>query len=178
MSFPLLHRWFGRADKAPAPASVAPPAPTEAQAQFLKGLQFATGAGVAQDFAQAAQWYTQAAAQNHSLAQLNLAGLYRQGQGVARDEAKALLWLTKAARLGNALAQYRLGIQYHLLARKVSAPAAAEDRIEGLKWTQLSATQGCREAEGASEFMALGMTRQEVAEGRRRVAAFVAGSPA
>jgi len=40
---------------------------------------------------------------------------------------------------------------------------------------RLSAAQGCRGAESACEFVALGMTREEVSEGGRRAAAFVAG---
>jgi TPR repeat protein len=129
---------------------------------------------VAQDYKQAAQWYAQAAEQNHSLAQLSLATLYGQGRGVARDQAKSLMWLAKAANLGNAAAQYRLGVQQHLLCREDSSGTAAEGRIEALKWVRLSAAQGCPGAEGACEFVALAMTREEVAEGGRRVAAFVA----
>jgi TPR repeat protein len=147
-----------------------------AEAQFLRGLTFASGQGAAQDFAQAAQCYTLAAEQNHSSAQLNLALLYRQGQGVARDEAKFLMWLTKAANLGNAAAQYRLGVQQHLLCRDGSRGASAERRIEALKWVRLSAAQACRGAEGACQFVALGMTHEEVAESDRRAATFVVGA--
>jgi TPR repeat protein len=107
------------------------------------------------------------------LAQLNLAALYQRGQGVTRDEAKALAWLTKAANLGNAAAQYRLGVQEHLACRTAVAASAVEGRIEALKWVRLSSAQGYRAAESACEFVALAMTREEVAEGGRRAAAFL-----
>src|SRR5262249_44619086 len=113
MSFSSLRRWFSAANRPSADVTSNLPGPTGAQAQFLSGLKFASGEGVAQDYTQAAQCYSQAAEQEHSLAQLHLAMLYEQGQGVARDEAKSLMWLTKAAKLGNAAAQYRLGVQQH-----------------------------------------------------------------
>ena len=172
MYFSSLRRWVNRS--ADSAAEVTPDSsPVPCDAQFLKGLNFASGQGVAQDFVQAAQCYTEAAEQGHSRAQLNLATLYEHGQGVARDEAKALRWLTKAAGLGNAEAQYRLGVQQHLACRTGRLAAAVEGRIEALKWVRLSASQGCHGAVGACEFVALGMTREEVAESERRAAAFV-----
>ena len=176
MSFSSLRRWFSRADRPSAEVTSNLPDPPGAQAQFLSGLKYASGEGVAQDYTQAAQCYSQAAEQDHSLAQLHLAMLYWQGQGVARDEAKSLMWMTKAAKLGNAEAQYRLGVQQHLLFREGSNGTAAEGRIEALKWVRLSAAQTYRGAESACEFVALGMTRDEVAEAVRRVTAFVAGA--
>jgi hypothetical protein len=83
--------------------------------------------------------------------------LYGQGQGVAPDEAKSLMWLTKSAKLANAAAQYRLGAQRHLLFREGSNGAAAEGRIEALKWVRLSDAQSYRGAESACEFVVLGI---------------------
>jgi TPR repeat protein len=145
------------------------------EAQFAKGLEFESGKGVVQDYAQAAHWYAQAAEQNHSLAQFNLAMLYGHGQGMVKDEAKSLMWLSRAAKLGNAAAQYRLGVHEHLASREGRIGATTEGRVEALKWVRLSAAQGYPAAQGACEFVALGMTWEEVAEGGRRAAAFVAG---
>ena len=176
MSFSSLRRWFSRADRPREEVTSNSPGPPGAEAQFVSGLKFATGEGVSQDYTQAAQCYSQAAEQDHSLAQLHLAMLYWQGQGVARDEAKSLMWMTKAAKLGNAEAQYRLGVRQHLLSRRASNGTAAEGRIEALKWVRLSAGQSFRGAESACEFVALGMTRDEVAEAVRRATAFVVGA--
>jgi uncharacterized protein len=174
MSFFSLRRWVNHSRASTAePTPDWSPAPSEAQ--FLKGLSFASGQGVAQDYIQAARCYREAAEQGHSGAQLNLAALYEHGQGVARDQAKAMTCLTNAANLGNADAQYRLGVQQYLACRTGSAGSAVEGRIEALKWVRLSASQGCRAALGACEYVALGMTREEVAESERRVAAFAPG---
>jgi uncharacterized protein len=173
MSFSSLRRWVIRSITSSAELAPNPSSPARAEAQFLRGLNFASGQGVAQDYVQAAQCYTKAAEQDHSRAQLNLATLYEHGQGVARDQAKALTWLTKAASLGNADAQYRLGVQQHLASRAGRPGPAVEGRIEALKWVRLSASQGCHGAVGACEFVALGMTREEVAESERRAAAFL-----
>ena len=178
MSFSSLRRWFSAADRPSGEVTSNWPGPPGAQAQFLSGLKYASGEGVAQDYTQAAQCYSQAAEHDHSLAQLHLAMLYGQSKGVARDEAKSLMWLTKAANLGNAAAQYRLGVQQHLACRTGRAGSAVEGRIEALKWVRLSAAQRHRGAEGACEFVALSMTREEVAESARRAAAFVPGPSA
>ncbi len=178
MSFSSLRRWVNRSPASTAGLAANPPSPAPSEAQFLKGLSFASGQGVAQDYVQAAQCYAEAAEQGHSRAQLNLATLYEHGQGVTRDEAKALWWLTQAASLGNADAQYRLGVQQHLACRTGRLGPAVEGRIEALKWVRLSASQGCHGAVGACEFVALGMTREEVAESERRAGAFVPGPSA
>ena len=176
MSFPLLRRRVNFSTSPATEIAPNPSIPPAPEALFLRGLSFAIGQDGAQDYTQAAQCYTDAAEQGHSLAQLNLAALYAQGLGVTRDEARALMWLNKAANLGNAAAQYRLGVQEHLACRKGWAGSAVDGRIEALKWVQLSAAQGNRGAEKACEFVALGMTREEVAEGGRRAAVFVVGS--
>ena len=178
MSFPSLRRWLHPSTTPGANLAAEATARAGAEELFLDGLNFANGEGMAQDYARAAACYTEAAAQGHSVAQLNLAALYERGQGVARDATKALMWLTKAAKLGNAAAQYRLGVQEHLACRTRRGQSEAEGRIEALKWVRLSAAQGCHGAENACEFVALGMTREEVAEGGRRAAAFVPGPSA
>ena len=79
MSFSSLREWVTRstAGLTPTPSSSA-----HGEAHFLKGLNFASGQGVAQDYVQAAQCYIEAAELGHSGAQLNLATLYEHGRGV------------------------------------------------------------------------------------------------
>lgn len=173
MSFSSLRRWASRSTNSGINLAPNPTLPAGAEELFLKGLSFANGEVVAQDYAQAAACYAGAAEQGHSVAQLNLAALYERGQGVARDEGRARMWLAKAANLGNAAAQYRLGVQEHLVCGTGRAGSTGEGRIEALKWVRLSAAQGYHGAEGACEFVALGMTSEEVAEGGRRVAGFL-----
>ncbi len=174
----FLRQWFSRAEARDVEIPEIQEGSAGAEGQFLKGVRFAGGEGNAQDYTQAAHWYGQAAELNHALAQFNLAVMYGQGQGVLRDEAKSLMWMTRAAKLGDAGAQYRLGVQQHRACRESLPGAVSEGRIEALKWVRLSAAQGYRGAENACEFVALGMTLEEVAEGGRRVTAFVADKKA
>ena len=145
---------------------------TDAEVQFGLGLKFASGAGVPQDYAQAADWYRKAAEQNHSLAQFNLGTMYANGQGVVRDEAQSLVWFGRAANLGDAGGQYKMGRSCHRISMDGSPAAAPEARIEAYKWYQLAAAQGYKNADGAYATLTFKMTRADVAEAILRVAGF------
>ena len=99
--------------------------------------------------------------------------MYAAGQGVPRDEAKSMGWMQKAADLGDAGAQYHLGMKLHRASLDGLPEAAPESRIQAYKWLQLAAAQGYRSSEAAWAFVALSMTREDVADGSRRIAAFV-----
>jgi len=146
----------------------------EAEAQFNLGLQFATGAGAVQDYAQAADWYQKAAAQNHGLAQFNLGVMYASGQGVVRDDAQSVAWFGRAAKLGDAGGQYQMGRNRQRASMDGLPADAPEARIEAYKWFQLSAAQGYKDSEGAYVPLTVKMTREDVAEANQRVARFVA----
>jgi TPR repeat protein len=146
----------------------------DADAQFGLGLKYSLGEGLAQDLAQAAQWYEKAADQNHSLAQFNLSVMFASGQGVPRNEATALIWTRKAAEGGDAGAQFNLGTRYHRASVDRLQMDSAESRVEAYKWFHLAAAQGYKGSDAACERVALGMTREEVADGQLRTAAFVA----
>lgn len=145
-----------------------------ADAQFSLGLKFANGKGPALDYAQAAHWYRKAAEQSHALAQFNLGVMYAEGQGIPSDKAQSMLWFDQAARLGDAGAQYRLGISHHRASLDRFPANASESRVEAYKWLQLSDDQGYRDSDMARGLVILQMTNEEVADGNRRVADFVA----
>ena len=168
----FFRRWFSRLQKPAAEILETRAGHGDAEAQFKLGLQFAR-AGAAQDYAQAAHWYLQAADQSHSLAQFNLGIMYGAGQGVPRDEAKSIGWMQKAADQGDAGAQYHLGMKLHRASLDGLPDAACESRIQAYKWLQLAAAQGYRGSAAAWAFVALSMTREDVADGGRRIAAFV-----
>jgi TPR repeat protein len=148
----------------------------DAEAQFSRGLQFATRTGAAQDYAQAADWYRKAAEQNHGLAQFNLGVMYASGQGVARDHAQSVVWFGRAARLGDAGGQYYMGRNCQRASLDGLPADAPEARIEAYKWFQLSAAQGYKDSEGAYAMLTFKMTRADVAEANQRVASFVPAS--
>lgn len=177
MDKPWFRKLFSRQKQAPPNNTQAKADDGDAEAQFRIGLQFANAQGPAQDYVQAAHWYLKAADQNHALAQFNLAVMFADGQGVARDDAQAMMWFQKAAQQGDAGAQHNLGLRCRRAGFKGSPQEARESRLEAYKWLRLAAAQGYRGSDAAFEGVTLDMTREEVAEGNHRAAAFVAASP-
>lgn len=147
----------------------------DAEAQFGRGLQFATGVGAAQDYAQAADWYRKAAEQNHRLAQVNLGVMYAQGQGVTKDSAQSVVWFDRAAHLGDAGGQYHMGRKCQRASMDGLPAKPTEARIEAYKWYQLAAAQGYKDSVDAYITLTFKMTHADVAEANQRVASFVAG---
>ncbi len=144
----------------------------DVEAQFSLGLNFANGVGAAPDYAQAAQWYLKAAAQNHALAQFNLGMMHARGQGVPLDDAASVLWFQKAAALGDAGAQFHLGKRHHRASLRGMPGDLAEARIEAYKWFHLAAKQGYRGSDSARSTMVLCMSREDVTTARLRAGAF------
>lgn len=172
------YRKFFSHPQNPEPEVVAPGTDYgDAEVQFHMGLKFANGAGATRDYAQAAEWYHKAAAQSHSLAQFNLGMMYAQGQGVTRDVAQSVMWLGRSARLGDAGAQFNLGESCHRSSLRGARKDAPESRIEAYKWYRLAAAQGYLHSETAYNTLTLNMTREDVADGNRRVAEFKVEKP-
>ena len=175
----IFQRWFSSPPATPEPDQETTETLAQrgsADAQFSLGLRYANGDGAEPDYVLAEQWYLKAAAQNHALAQCNLGVMYVSGQGRPSDTAKGAVWLQKAADLGDASAQFRLGELNHRAVRVGVSPVGGEARIDAYKWYRLAANQGYRGAEMACDSVNLHMTREEVIEGVRRVAAFNATS--
>ncbi len=107
----------------------------DAQAQFLLGVMYEKGRGIAQDPVKAANWYRKAAQQDHIIAQLSLGNLYDKGLGVRQSYAEARTWYTKAAVLGNPEAMYFLGSMYY------NGDGLEKDLKTALAWLQRSAEQ-------------------------------------
>jgi uncharacterized protein len=57
---------------------------------------YAKGQGVAQNEAEAAKWYPQAAAQGDASAQYNLGVMFYSGDGVPQNHAEAAKWYQKS----------------------------------------------------------------------------------
>ena len=68
------------------------------------------GKGVAQDYQEAAKWYSLAAEQGHAVAQNNLGWMFDMGKGVAQDYQEAAKWYRLAAEQGHSAAQSNLGV--------------------------------------------------------------------
>jgi len=141
-----------------------------AGAQFGLALLLAGGTG---DYAQAMEWYSKAAGQNHRLAQFNLGLMYAQGQGVEKNETTAVTWIQRAAQGGDAGAQFNLGDRCGRSSAHGADSTAPESRIESYKWFKLAAAQGYGPAMARCDAATMRMTREEVSEGNRRVTGFV-----
>ena len=61
----------------------------DSHSQYMLGMMYFLGEGVAQDYQEAAKWYRLAAAQGHAEAQNNLGWIYRNVQGVTQDSQEA-----------------------------------------------------------------------------------------
>jgi len=107
-----------------------------ATAEFYIGDMYAEGAGVTQDYIQAAAWFREAALQGYAPAQVDLGSVYAGGLGVRRNNRRALQWYRKAAARGNSLAQYNLGVAY---ARGAGVPRS--DKLATL-WFYRAAIRG------------------------------------
>ena len=176
MDKPWYRKLFGRPPESAVETPEVNADHEDAEVQFGLGLRFANDKSSRQDYAQAAHWYRKAADQSHALAQFNLGVMYARGQGVDRDDVTAKMWLGKAAQQGDAGAQYHLGMRHHRASMDGQPDNAVESRVEAFKWLHLAAAQGYKGSVAACEFVTLGMTLQEVTDGRHRTAAFVAVS--
>lgn len=143
----------------------------DAEAQFALGLFFAAGPAP-QDYAHAREWYQKAADQNHHLAQFNLGQMFAHGQGQPKSDSMALMWIRRAADGGDAGAQYNMANRYARSCLHGSEMDASESRIEAYKWFTRAAAQDYRDSVLRSDSATVKMTREEVAEGNRRVKAF------
>ena len=177
MDKPWYRKLFGRPVESATETAEVNADHEDAEVQFGLGLKFANDTGTAQDYAQAAHWYRKAADQSHALAQFNLGVMYARGQGVDRNDATAGMWLGKAAHQGDAGAQYHLGMRHHRASIGGQPRDAVESRVEAFKWLHLAAAQGYKDSVAAWEFVTLGMTREEVADGNHRTAAFAVANP-
>ncbi|MGO2339364.1 MAG: tetratricopeptide repeat protein [Psychrobacter sp.] len=88
------------------------------------------------DYAQAYDYYRQAAEDGYASAEQSLGKLYRMGRGVAQSDAEAAKWFLKAAKQGDVHAQSDLGGMYY------QGRGVVQSHEQALKWTLSAAEQG------------------------------------
>jgi hypothetical protein len=79
-------------------------------AQFALGAKYATGEGVAQDYAEAVRWFSRASEGGHVIAQATLGAYYWAGRGVSQDLKKAYFWSVLARAGGDEASKYRVAV--------------------------------------------------------------------
>jgi hypothetical protein len=80
------------------------------KAQAYLGALYASGDGVAVDYARARYWEEKAATQGDAKSQFNLGVMYARGLGTSEDLPRAVYWFRKAADQGLAEAQLHMGL--------------------------------------------------------------------
>jgi GAF domain-containing protein len=94
----------------------------DADAQWQLGLRYHDGEEVAQDDAQAMQWFLRAAEQGHAIAQATAGAYYWAGRGVPQDLSKAYFWSAIALAQGDENSKSRLeGLASQMTRSQVSA---------------------------------------------------------
>lgn len=109
----------------------------DAESQFLIGLMYDEGLGVAQSDKHAIYWYEKSAEQEYAYAQINIGAMYLKGQGVAQNDKQAVYWFEKAAEQGSAEAQFNLGVMY----------INAQNYERAAYWNEKAAEQGYTKAQ-------------------------------
>jgi localization factor PodJL len=107
-----------------------------ANAEFLLGLQFLHGDGVAPDQPEGAKWIRLAAEQHDPIAEYYLGALYEHGNGVNRDSVEAIRWYQPAAMQGNRKAMHALGISY------AQGEGIKKNYSEAARWFSKAAERG------------------------------------
>ncbi len=104
--------------------------------QFNLASRYFQGAGVPQDYKEAATWYERAAARGHARAQLRIGFLYEHGLGVSQDYRRAFEYYQAAADQGQATAANNLASLYFF------GQGVKKNYGEALRWYQFAAQRG------------------------------------
>lgn len=137
-----------------------------AKAQFYAGEIYYQGKLVQKDIAQAAGWFSKAAAQGSPEAMNRIGEMWAVGMNGTPDPKEAARWYRKAAAKGLAAAQYNLGLSY------VKAEGVSSDAIEAWKWLQLAAKQRFLKAGEERDRVQAAMSDSQLKEARARAEQF------
>jgi len=110
--------------------------PTDAESMLARGIQYASGQGVPQDYQQAMKWFRKGADAGNATALHNVGWLYSEGLGVAKNVQEALRWYLKAAELGRPEDMFLLAHLYR------EGEILVQDPVESFKWLKKAAMAG------------------------------------
>ncbi len=130
------------------------------------------GLGVAQNIPQAFVILEKVAGQGDPNDQLQLGMMYLQGMAGVPDMAKRLKWRNRSARQGYADAQMRLGAVL-----SENEGLSKDQLVLAYKWIHLESMQGTENAGPMLKGLALQMTQEQIADAKRRAAAWQPGQP-
>ena len=119
------------------------------------------GQGVPQDYAEAANWFLEAAEQGDVYSQQRLGHMFYTGEGIARDYIEAAKWTRKAAEQGDAMSQGLLGGMYAF------GRGVPQDYVLGHMWFNLGATRGDESLSEFRDTLARSMSQAQIAEAQK-----------
>lgn len=134
----------------------------DAPSQTKLGQMYEMGRGVAQDRAEAANWFRRAAEKGYAPAQNRLGEMHQYGEGVERDYARAVALYRQAAEQGYLKAQANLG---GMLYAGLGIPI---DAVGALMWFEIAAANGSKAAAQKRDDAVRTMTPAQVDEAKRR----------
>ncbi len=140
--------------------------PKTAEGQLELGYKYYLGDGLPIHHERAAALFKQAAEQGHAEAQFALGVCAQNGYGVPMNYLEAAKWYLKSARQDNPNGQYLMG-----LACKEGS-GVSKNIVEAYKWLHLAAEKGQPVHIEARDQLALLLTPDLVAEGKRRAEQF------
>ena len=108
----------------------------DAKAEYSLGMSYLSGAGVPQDYRQAATWFRKAAAQGSADAEFGLGYLYEQGKGLRQDYRQAVTHYAAAAQQGHPTAENNLGSLY------AHGHGVRKNLAEAVRWYRAAADGG------------------------------------
>jgi hypothetical protein len=147
----------------------------DADAQFILGVMYDNGRGVAQNDAKAVRWFRLAAEQGLAEAQFSLGLMYATGTGVPQDDAETVHWYQLAAEQGQVDAQGNLGFMY------ANGRGVPQDDVQAHMWYNLAALRVAGEerevAVEARDLAADRMTPEDRSEAQRLAREWDAAHP-
>jgi TPR repeat protein len=131
-----------------------------AEAQFKVGEMYESGTGVKQDMAEATNWITKAASQNHETANFKLLYWDVEKNGVTDNNKAKLEELKAKAKSGNGQAQYYVGKMH------ANGVGLKKNTDKAISWLNKAALVGVLQAE--PEIVKLREDKQRQALAKRR----------
>jgi hypothetical protein len=99
-------------------------------------MMYKMGAGVAQDYSKALEWFHKAADQGRATALYNIGAMYFIGQGVPKDYVQAYFWFELAASHATDQATRSQAVRNRgLVAANMTPAQIAEARRMASRWT-------------------------------------------
>lgn len=131
------------------------------KAQYVLGVMFVQGLGIARQPDLGVTWLRKAALQDHVDAQLELARMYENGDGVPGDDAEMAKWYRRAAAQGDVGAQLFVADLY------VRGRGLQRDLVRAYMWYEIAGRYWGDLAAGAKRVVAEQMTPAQIAEAER-----------